>query len=390
MKNEAEILFSVLRFELSDQKIEFKREDLDAELLQKLYALSKAHDLSHLVGKALRHAGLLDAGETAKSFTKQQMLAIYRFERLNYEYLRICALFDREKIAYMPLKGAVLRKFYPEPWMRTSCDIDILVKEEQLTRALDVLSSELHYKTEGGKTFHDVHVFSESGVHLELHYNIKEDLEPMDAVLSRVWEYAYPTEQSPCRYEQTIEYLLFHLIAHAAYHFINGGCGIRFVLDLWLLKKQSAYNENLLSELLSAAELQTFARELFALADVWFEGRAHSDLTLEMEAYILGAGLYGTVENSVAMGQSGDSKGGRVGYLMRQVFMPYKNLKGRFPVLEKWPVLFPVFTVYRWFRIAFGKHRTIAVQVMRSSTSLDSAKANRLTALRKNLELSQK
>ena len=390
MINEAEILFSLLRFELSDQKIEFKREDLDAELLQKLYALSKAHDLSHLVGKALRHAGLLDAGEAAKAFIKQQMLAIYRYERLNYEYSRICALFDREKITYMPLKGAVLRRFYPEPWMRTSCDIDVLVKEEQLTHALDILSSELNYKAEGGKTFHDVHVFSESGVHLELHYNIKEDLEPMDTVLTRVWENAHPVEQSPCKYEQTTEYLLFHLIAHAAYHFINGGCGIRFVLDLWLLKKQCAYDEELLSRLLSAAELQTFAQELFALADVWFEGRAHSDLTLEMEAYILGAGLYGTVENSVAMGQAATLEGGRVGYLMRQIFMPYKNLKGRFPILEKWPVLFPVFTVYRWLRIIFGKHRTVAVQVIRSTKDLDTVKANRLSALRKNLKLSQK
>ncbi|MBO4954226.1 MAG: nucleotidyltransferase family protein, partial [Clostridia bacterium] len=35
-------------------------------------------------------------------------------------------------IDFMPLKGAVIRQYYPEPWMRTSCDIDIHVKKDRL------------------------------------------------------------------------------------------------------------------------------------------------------------------------------------------------------------------------------------------------------------------
>ena len=35
------------------------------------------------------------------------------------------------QIPFLPLKGSVIRQYYPEPWMRTSCDIDILVDFEK-------------------------------------------------------------------------------------------------------------------------------------------------------------------------------------------------------------------------------------------------------------------
>lgn len=48
----------------------------------------------------------------------------------------ICSIFDKIKIAYIPLKGAVIRPYYPYDSMRTSCDIDILIHEEDLELAI--------------------------------------------------------------------------------------------------------------------------------------------------------------------------------------------------------------------------------------------------------------
>jgi hypothetical protein len=51
---------------------------------------------------------------------------------MKHEFERICLVLEKAKIPHIPLKGSVLRKLYKEPWLRTSCDIDILVQEETL------------------------------------------------------------------------------------------------------------------------------------------------------------------------------------------------------------------------------------------------------------------
>ena len=381
-----ELLFSLFKAELRDETVLLPKEEVTPDDLLTLYQIAKDHDLAHMLGAALSRTDLLEmTPEIGEKLTKGQMLALYRYERLNFEYSRICALFEKEQIPYVPLKGAVLRQYYPKPYMRTSCDIDVLIKEEDIERALLVLTEQLSYKADGGKTFHDVHVYSPGGVHLELHYNIKEDIEPMDRVLLQVFDHLEKAEGSEYRYLQTPEYLYFHQIAHAAYHFIKGGCGIRPVMDLYLLKKHLPYEKERLEALLEKAELQTFARALFLLSEVWFGEEQHTPLTLEMESYILGAGVYGTVENSVAMGRA--VKKGKVSYILGHVFMPYGKLKGRFPILEKHPLLFPFVSVYRWLRILFGKHHDLAISVFKTNAALSEDKKDRLAALRNNLKL---
>ena len=139
------------------------------ELLAKLYTLSKSHDLAHLVGDALTKNNIIGDGEIKAKFQNQMMLAVYRYEKINYELGRLREAMNEAKIPFIPLKGSVIRQYYPKPWMRTSCDIDILVHESDLERAVAILVDKLAYKRES-KGSHDISLFSDYGVHLELHY----------------------------------------------------------------------------------------------------------------------------------------------------------------------------------------------------------------------------
>ena len=46
---------------------------------------------------------------------------------------------DGANIPYVLLKGAVIQHLYPEAWMRTSSDIDVLVHEEDLDAAVKAI-----------------------------------------------------------------------------------------------------------------------------------------------------------------------------------------------------------------------------------------------------------
>ena len=135
MDNHIRVMMDLIAYEVCGKSIDKSQYSLTDEELVKLYKLSKSHDLAHLVGDALIKNNLIGDGEVKAKFQKQMVLAVYRYEKINYELGRLRKVLNEAKIPFIPLKGSVLRKYYLEPWMRTSCDIDVLVHEEAVDQA---------------------------------------------------------------------------------------------------------------------------------------------------------------------------------------------------------------------------------------------------------------
>lgn len=126
-------MMDLIASEVCGMTIDRSQYELTDEELVKLYKLSKSHDLAHLVGDVLIKNDLIGDGEIKAKFQKQIMLAVYRYEKINYELGRLRKVLNEAEIPFIPLKGSVIRQYYPEPWMRTSCDIDVLVHESDLS-----------------------------------------------------------------------------------------------------------------------------------------------------------------------------------------------------------------------------------------------------------------
>lgn len=354
--NVKDLLFVLLRFSINKEAFnkETVEESLNNEKLATLYKASKKHDVAHLVAHALDQAGISFLGEIGSLFLKEKEQAFLRFEMIQADIKEICGCFDEEGINYIPLKGAVIRDYYPEPWMRTSCDIDILVGEDSIDGAVRALVEKLGYKTDNKKTYHDVSLYSPFGTHLELHYNIKENEPKYDELLVRVWEFAEKADGS--KYIQSNEFLIFHLIAHAAYHFVKGGCGIRSVLDLWRLKQGLKIDIATLNNMLEKAGLVKFYNVLISLGEYWFGDVENASQTvLEMEKYILLGGAYGTVKQGALAGQA--KKGGKLRYFWSRIFLPYESLAILYPVIKKHKALIPFCQIARWIAALFKRKR---------------------------------
>ena len=226
MENTVRAMMGLIANEVCGSAIDKKEYSFSQEELVKLYKLSKTHDLAHLVGDALIKNDLLSDAEIRAKFEKQIMVAVLRYEKINYELECLRETLNEAKIPFIPLKGSVIRQYYPEPWMRTSCDIDILVHESDLEAATSAVVEKLSYEEEG-KGSHDIGLFSPGGVHLELHYSLIESdiIGKADRMLEPVWEQVSPTEKYPYDYEMTDALYYYYHIAHMAKHFQNGGCG---------------------------------------------------------------------------------------------------------------------------------------------------------------------
>ena len=345
------VFFALIRFEINGSELcEDLKNLITPEILPALFKLAKRHDLAHLIGDALDKNGLLPNGtEAKKRFLQERNMAVYRYEQLQYEFEQICGTLEKAKISFIPLKGSVIRQYYPETWMRTSCDIDILVREEDLEQAIKSLEEELKYTANTKRDYHDVSLFSESGVHLELHYSLCENMENIDALLLQVWDYVIPQTES-CEKKLVDGYFLFHIVAHMLYHFQNGGCGVRPLLDLWLMRKNIT-EESQLTEMVAKCGIKTFYQTMVELSECWFGKRAFNEKTLSVQDYLLKAGVYGSKKNSdlAETVKSGSKKK----QLMRYIFLPYKNMVILYPILRKVKILLSFFHVWRWITRIF-------------------------------------
>ncbi len=354
-----------MRSEVQDLLIKIIRSELTGECgssfqpNEQVVKLALKHQLSHLVFHAYAKSG-------EKKYNPYLYRNILVVEQQKNALDKIRKSFSENKIPFLPLKGSVLRSLYPEDWMRNSCDIDVLVKREDLETAGRILSSLGYAKhTVSG---HDVS-YHTGAVRIELHFALIEDYRypQISAVLEKVWDEAQ--QVGDFEYVMRDEMLYLFHIAHMMKHFENGGCGVRPFMDLWLLHHKKAFDRERRERLLRQCGILRFSAVMERLADAWFS-EANADGLEQLEAFVFDGEAYGTVENRVAVKKQ--KRGGSVAYLRSRIFVPYARLKEQYPILQKKKYLLPFYQVVRWTKMWRRKGRY--VQELKESVSVTTDK----------------
>ena len=347
------IFMALIKCELTEQELhEDIAKNITPEIIKKLYSVANRHSLTHIIASALDKKGLLEDEEILKPFLKGVFHAVKKQERTERARKALYALLEKEGFSFVPLKGTVLEKLYPSPWMRTRCDTDILVREEDLQRVKEKMVSVLGYEVKEEK-YHDIWLRSPEKVDVELHFSLKEHMEELDKVLVRVWDYVEPIREGGFEYKMTPEFLLFHLFAHMSYHFKKGGCGVRSIIDIWLLQCQGGFDIDEVRTLCEEAGIWKFAQSILELANIWFEHEQHNQLSLLLEAYIIKNGTYGSRESKVMATRV--EKRGKIRYIWSRMFLPREDLGILFPGLKERPYLYLYYSVKHWGKVVKKK-----------------------------------
>jgi len=380
---------------LEEEGISKNGEDY-ALLIENLFALSEAQDMAHIPAEALSSSNAYELGSENESsklqelrlrFDKALMLSVVRFIRIDAELKSISTLFESEGIDFIPLKGSVLKFYYKNPKIRTSCDIDILVKEEDLEKCDSLLRERLKYK-KGNKNVHDVSYYTESGVHLELHYSLMESYNNKRAEekLREVWDYSYNEEGYSHLRRMNGEFLYFYHVAHTAKHLVNGGCGIKPYMDIFVMNEAELFDREKADSLLAECGLKTFADVQEDLCKVWFFDATHTELTRASENFVFSGGVYGNFDNYIAMHSA--KRGSRFKYVLSRIFQTHEQLVDIYPSLKGRRWLTPFYQVRRWSHLLFKKgsaKRSLAE--LKRTAAIDKSKENDINDFMKSLEL---
>ena len=384
MERYLQCMMQMLRHELTGEPFP---KDLAAELSEadwnRILSVSKRHDVAHLLGDLIAREELSVPSAVKNAFDEIFCEAVLRAQLFEGELKRLSSVFQKAEIPFVPLKGAVIRRLYPEPWMRTSCDIDILIHPEDTKRAKALLMNNLGYRFEK-HAYHELSMYSPSGVHLELHFTIEEHTETLDRVLKNSWNYAEPLKEGSFCYRFQNAFLVFYSVAHAAYHFKGGGCGIRPFIDQLLLEQKVDYDRAVYQSLIREAKLEPFEEQFLRLTRIWFSNEEHNDLTRRMEDYILSANIYGSLENRETVRLL---KRGRWGNLWFRIWLPYRELVTKYPSLKGKRVLQLFYEIRRWFSIfKRGKMKKIRKEI-KTNLAVEKSKAEQISNLLNDLHL---
>ena len=135
---------------------------------------------------------------------------------------------------------------------------------------------------------------------------------------------------------------------------------------------------NRLDGLLSQGGLLKFTNASRTLSEVWFGGKEPDELSLQMQEFLLRGGVYGSTDNRVALLQK--KKGGRIGYVLSRIFIPYAKLKRYYPVLEKHRWLMPLMQIRRWFMLLNPDVAKMAKREMAINGNLAKTKTDEMNS----------
>ncbi len=337
--------------------------------LYDLYTLAKRHGVVNIVASALINNGLLEGNSLKSYFENELYSAVFVYEKTNSTYEKISELFENEKIPYIPLKGTVIKNLYPHKWLRSSCDIDILIKKDDVKKAIEKITSVLGYSVlaEGQ---HDVTVKTSDGILTELHFSLLGNSKSSiySSAVDDVWSYAVPLQNYCYRFSDAMFY--YYQILHMAKHFRLGGCGVRPFLDLWLINKEKDYNTPEVENLLKEGKLWEFHKSAKRLSAVWFSDEAYDETTLLMEEFILNGGSFGSRETRLITEHQ--RSGGKLKYVLSRLFVPYDYLKVQYPVLKKYPIFTPFCEICRLLSLLFGKKRNLRKSQLKNVNNVSS------------------
>lgn len=358
------LVFILLRSLLSEKPISVvDKQRVTASLVDGALRLARAHNIAHLVAESIRKNGLATEGKLNIICDDYVMFELLEDTRHTYDLEQLKALFNSEKLPFLPLKGAVLKRIYPESWMRNCCDTDILVRGEDLERAIALLTEQLRY-TLIRRGYHDVSLMLGDS-HIELHFSLIEKGRAKGAtdILEHVWSLA---EKDPDGYEYTMpdEIIYFYHIAHMVKHITTAGCGIRNFLDIWFLNHRVDFDVEKRYAVLAQGGLLEFAKAAERLSEVWFSDAEHTPLTQELAGFILECGAYGTLENRVEIARA-RNKNTLLSYYLSRAFPPLSMLKKAYPFLQKHPIALPYVWIKRFVTaLSHSKRRRIGSEIV--------------------------
>ena len=297
-----------------------------------VYAYAAQHKLTAAVAMALESAGQKD---------KRSNLAIANALKRKLFFEKAAAQVEEELekagIWFLPLKGMILKEYYPKPGMREMGDHDILFDAAR-AEAVKAIMEGLGYATESfGSSHHDCYC-KPPFLRFEMH---RELFEPIHG--EKLYGYYRDVEKrllgDGCEKHLSPEDFYLFMTAHEYKHYADRGTGLRSLLDTYVVLQKTAFNMDYVSAEAEKLGMAEFEAQNRSLAQHLFSGGKMTASDMEMLEYILSSGTYGTWDHRVQNRLSRLGYG-KLRYAWERLIEPFNKNSWNY---QTWVRLYPFF-----------------------------------------------
>ena len=350
-KNCADYCICVLRCLMQKKNVPPMPESLTAG---ELYAFSRLHGVEAMVYHALEQTELnRDEPVWPDWHRRADMLMTQSVVQLA-ERDMLFSLLPGAGVELLPVKGCWLKEQYPEIDWRQMCDLDMLIHHEDMKKA-EALMLSLGYSKESDTAKNHDEYIKPPYMGVELHHSLLPVNDERCGYYADVWKKAVPVEDWPGVFRLKAEDEYIFQLLHLFKHTTSAGIGIRAFLDNAVFRGVSGdMDKDYLAREYDKLGISGFVRCIETLADCWFTSGEAVPAELEaMADSILSAGSYGTEERRVQSvmrrlgGKGHRPLAAKLRYLFAMLFLPLSAMRELYPVLNKAPLLLPVFWLWR-------------------------------------------
>ena len=281
---------------------------------------------------------------------------------MNNNMKKVIETFNEKKINHIIMKGYDTQHLYYDKALRVMGDVDIYVdplKETLETKALENLG----YKKGKRSTTHLE--FSKGKQRIELHYNLFSHEEKIDNFFIEPFNHSHHVSEHT--YKMNKDYYLAYLLAHYSKHFIQGGSGLRSLIDIYLLLENEDYDIKYMREYLKEIELDKFFDTVLDTINYIFETKyatvfkGNPKILID---YCLKAGVHGFREgNENYLNEMHALRENKIKFVFKRIFLPKNEIRNIYENRQ------PLFILYirRILKLIFKRKRK-GIKVLTSNS----------------------
>ena len=346
------------------------KEILNGLDMEKLYHISCSQFMDALVGTIIKRARVA----LPKEWNEHILKAVRKVVLFDTEREKLFSFMEQKGIWYLPLKGIVLKDYYPAVGMRQMSDNDILFDYSFCAEVQKYMKSQGYKAISVGVGNHDVYK-KEPVYNFELHSALYNELhqDGWNEYYRNVKDRLVLNGSSSYGYHFTEEDFYVYIVSHAYKHYTGRGTGLRTLLDfyVYLKAKESSMDFEYIEkecEVLDIAGFEKINRSLckkvFSVNTVIGEEDLEKLLSREereMLLYYLSSGVYGTfergIENQMRKFRNKNGSKSKLNYLWSRLILDMESIKRYYPFFYKHKVLLPLLLPYRLLGAMFDKSR---------------------------------
>lgn len=358
MKIEKEYFIHLLSCFLNCSQPEGKQIDWN-----EIYALAEAHNVQGIIANEVKMLpGEFQPNGKMKSYFNQHIgLTVQDFAKKEIAKERLIAVLNENEIDHLIVKGASLQKHYPEPELRTSGDIDAIVRKQDYKKAVALLKNIFP----NSKYTAEVLNFKIFDTAIELHSTSNVETKYFDDI----FEHSKHIDKHT--YELDNYDHLLYVLCHLCHHIKYTGAGIRMLMDIDVLVRAiNNFDQVYFEEMCKKAGFEKSWSVISSLSRLWFNTPINAKyptldegLIKSFERVMLDGGVFGFNEGTLGGHYVANSieNGEKAGLLPKfkallLLFFPsVKAIKNNYSYASKSRLLIPIAYLNRIFDGVFKR-----------------------------------